>query len=87
MIIMDRTLQRAAPAMKGNYLTRSQQFFRKSIRQSGSTSIQLFASTWNIPVIDHSKIFQVCKRKSIVPRKRNISEAQKETYCTICKRS
>ena len=62
MIIMDRTLQRAAPAMKGNYLTRSQQFLRKSIRQSGSTSIQLFASKWNIPVIDHSKIFQVCKR-------------------------
>ena len=62
MIIMDRTLQRAALAMKGNYLTRSQQFLRKSIRQSGSTSIQLFASKWNIPVIDHSKIFQACKR-------------------------
>ena len=62
MIIMDRTLQRTAPPIKRNYLTRSQQFLRKSIKQSGSSSIQLFASKWNIPVIDHSRILHVCKR-------------------------
>ena len=62
MIIMDRTLKRTAPPMKRNYLTRSQQLLRKSIKQSGSNSIQLFATKWNIPIIDHSKIFHVCKR-------------------------
>ena len=62
VIIMDKTLQTKTSLLKQTYLTRSQQLMEKSIKKSGSSSVEAFAAKWKIPIIDHDDILCLCKK-------------------------
>lgn len=59
---MDKTLQTKTSLLKQTYLTRSQQLMEKSIKKSGSSSVEAFAAKWKIPIIDHDDILRLCKK-------------------------
>ena len=68
IIITGVSSEKKRPLLKQSYLTRSWQLMEMYVKKFGSSSINQFAKTWHIPVIDCHKILNYCK-KAVPPHK------------------